>query len=157
MVGCCIRACFARCSLSPAFIIASGESLLPAVAPFCCPLPATVLVLSLLAARLCCSSVNGWLLSPCLLGHPPFVPSSASCSHHLLPLCKHQRFCRWPLPPFAAHCQPQSSCSCCQPLLAFAAFPSMVGCCILCCFSFSAHFCHGPLVYIIDALVTNTE
>ncbi len=34
------------------------------------------------------------------------------------------------MPPFAAHCQPLSSCSHCQPLLIFAALPLMVGGCV---------------------------
>ena len=59
----------------------------PATTPFCCPLPITVILLSLpFAAHLCRSSVNGWLLRLCPLCHPPTVSfSTVHCHPHLLP------------------------------------------------------------------------
>jgi hypothetical protein len=100
-----------------------------------CPSPSTALLLSSPAAVcLCCSSVNGLLFRLCPLRRPPSVLSSAARFHHLTPSCKRRRFRCWPPPPFATHHQPQ--------MLAFAALPSMVGCCVLRPPSSSTHFCH---------------
>ena len=126
--------------------------LLTAAALFHCPLPSTFLLLSFPAAAcLCHSSVDGWLLRLCPLCRPPPVPLSAARFHHLPPSWERACFCCWPLPPFAAHHQPQLLC---------LSLPISRQWLVVA----SSALRHPPSIFvivcsraIIDALVANTE